>query len=264
MSKQRTEALDRIAIFLHNKEVKDYFRDIPDTNTDKRQPRVAAKEYFLIKDDDSSTYQVRAMQIFQAYVSAANKEMDYYSVPIDSYHLVSSHLPQITLYFRPKKAVTDTSTKSKSRRPMEVSFRVRQEKLPKTDTELRAIAASIKRIFDTPPYKYTRGKNKLSYQDRELGYEFIIGFQTESEALKLMKDVMSILNDMSSLNESKIRRSEPVKSTYVASEQRVKIRGKYKQLPDRYDTVDFVFSHADYKHYPDKPVRIVWQGAVVV
>lgn len=263
MSKQRTEGLDRIARFLHNKAVRRYFRDIQDDDTpDLTQPRVAARTYFLLQDDDSAIYADKAMTLFTQYcLNDQANEINYYSVPIDTWNITSSHLPQITLYFKPRITADNPN---KSIRPMEVSFRVREDKVPNTDAELRLIANDINRVFNTPPYRYERGRFKMSYRDKRLGYEFILGFRVETEAIKLIKDVMSIFNDVDEFNNSLLKRSEPIQETYVASEQRVRIRGKNVQLPNRYENVNFVFSHCDFKQYPDKPKRLIWRGDVVV
>lgn len=263
MSQARTEGLDRITRFLHNKAVRRYFRDIPDTpDPDLTQPRVAAKQYFLLEDNDSAIYATKAMQCFVNYCIADQaNEINYYSIPIDTWNITSTHLPQITLYFKPRLTADNPN---KSIRPMEVSFRLRESKVPDTNAELKLIANDIYRIFCTPLYRYERGKYKMSYRDKKLGYEFILGFRNETDAINLIKDVMSILNDRDEFNPSILKRSEPIQETYVASEQRVRILGKNKQLPNRYENVNFIFSHADFKAYPDKPKRIIWRGEVII
>jgi hypothetical protein len=64
MSKERTEALQRAIVLMHNRQVREYFKDIPDGDLSDT-PRASTKRLLLLEDNDSLVYCIQAMQFFK-------------------------------------------------------------------------------------------------------------------------------------------------------------------------------------------------------
>jgi len=139
MSKERTEALQRAIVLMHNRQVREYFKDIPDGDLSDT-PRASTKRLLLLEDNDSLVYCIQAMQFFKQYCEDANGVNDlYFSVPVSTYNIAVGYLPQITLYFRQEFNASATTETRDRARTMQISMRVRESKIPTSVAALRAI-----------------------------------------------------------------------------------------------------------------------------
>lgn len=265
MSKERTEALQRAIILMHNRQVREYFRDIPDGDLSDT-PRASTKRLLILEDNDSLVYCIQAMQFFKQYCEDANGVNDlYFSVPVSTYNIAVGYLPQITLYFRQEYiATTDTEARERAR-TMQISLRVRESKIPTSTAALRAIATDIRQAFGTPLYRYRTGYRKVSYFNKALGYEFKVSCRDVIDAENLIKDVMGLLNDRDEYDEQDLKVSEPKlgAASATAIPRRVRVVSKLVDLPRRNQSVPMYFTHADYKCYPAKPILLVRGNTLV-
>jgi hypothetical protein len=253
--------------------VREYFKDIKDP-TDrvfsddeiKANPRIGARNYLLLEDKDSLVYQTAAMQFFDKYCEGDNAVNDlYFSVPISTYNISNGYLPQITIYFRQEyNSTASEETKAKSR-TMQISMRVRENKIPVTTGALRAIATDIKNIFGVPIYRFRTGYKKVSYRNKALGYEFVISCREELDAENLVKDMMSIFSDRDEYDprDLKISESRLGSAIATATPRKTRVVSKLVNLPNRSESVRMFFTHADYKVYPSKPILLV-RGSTLV
>lgn len=259
MSKERTEALDNAIRLMHNRQVREYFKDIPDTDL-SNTPRASTKRLLLLEDNDSSIYQLRAMDFFKKYCEDANGVNDlYFSIPVSTYNIAVGYLPQITLYFR-QEYIASASTETKERaRTMQISLRVRESKIPTSTAALRAIATDIKQQFGTPIRKFRTGYRKVSYKNKQLGYEFIVSCRDVIDAENLIKDVMGILSDRDEYDDRdlKISESKLGAASSTVTPRKTRVVSRLVNLPNRNQSVPMYFTHADYKCYPSKPILLV-------
>lgn len=264
MSKQRTEALDNAIRLMHNRQVREYFKDIPDGDT-SNTPRASTKRLLILEDNDSSIYQLRAMEFFKKYCEEENGTNNlYFSIPISTYNYSLTYLPQITCYFRQEYNSTATEETRSRARTMQVSMRVREAKIPESVASLRAIATDIKNAFGTPLYKYRTGYKVASYFNRKLGYEFKVRCQSEIDAENLIKTMMGVFNDRDEFDPRDLKISEPRTGATTASlpKRKTRVVSKLVNLPEFGESVRMIFSHADYKCYPAKPILLV-KGSTV-
>ena len=265
MSKERTEALDNAIRLMHNRQVREYFKDIPDGDTSDT-PRASTKRLLLLEDNDSSIYQLRAMDFFKKYCEDANGVNNlYFSVPVSTYNYSLTYLPQITCYFRQEyNSSAETETRARAR-TMQISMRVREAKIPESIAALRAIATDIKSAFGTPLYKYRTGFRRASYFNKRLGYEFKVSCQDVLDAENLIKEMMGIFNDRDEFDARDLKISEPRVGSAVNTlpKRRTRVVSKLVNLPEFGESVRMIFTHADYKCYPSRPILLVKGGTVV-
>lgn len=265
MSKERTEALDNAIRLMHNRQVREYFKDIPEGDLSD-SPRASSKRLLLLEDNDSSIYQLRAMDFFKKYCEDANGINDlYFSIPISTYNIAVGYLPQITLYFR-QEYIASASTETRERaRTMQISLRVRESKIPNSTAALRAIATDIKRDFATPLYKFRTGYRKVSYKNKKLGYEFITSCRDVVDGENLIKNVMGLLNDRDEYDARDLKISESKLGAAIATAvpRKTRVVSRLVNLPNRNQSVPMYFTHADYKCYPAKPILLV-RGSTLI
>ncbi len=265
MSKERTEALQRAIVLMHNRQVREYFKDIPDGDLSDT-PRASTKRLLLLEDNDSLVYCIQAMQFFKQYCEDANGVNDlYFSVPVSTYNIAVGYLPQITLYFRQEFNASATTETRDRARTMQISMRVRESKIPTSVAALRAIATDIRQQFGTPLYRYRTGYRKVSYFNKALGYEFKVSCRDVIDAENLIKDVMGILNDRDEYDERdlKISESKLGSASAAAVPRKTRVVSRLVNLPIREQSLQMYFTHADYKCYPAKPILLVRGNALV-
>jgi hypothetical protein len=265
MSKERTEGLQRAIILMHNRQVREYFKDIPDGDLSDT-PRASTKRLLLLEDNDSLVYCIQAMQFFKQYCEDANGVNDlYFSVPVSTYNIAVGYLPQVTLYFRQEFNASATTETRDRARTMQVSLRVRESKIPTSTAALRAIATDIRQTFGTPLYRFRTGYRKVSYFNKALGYEFKISCRDVIDAENLIKDVMGLLNDRDEYDERdlKISESKLGAASATATPRKTRVVSRLVNLPIRDQSVRMYFTHADYKCYPAKPILLVKGNALV-
>lgn len=259
MSKERTEALDSAIRLMHNRQVREYFKDIPDGDLSDT-PRASTKRLLLLEDNDSSVYQLRVMDFFKKYCEDANGLNDlYFSVPISTYNIAVGYLPQITLYFRQEYSESASTEVRERARTMQISLRVRETKIPTTTAALRAIATDIKQQFGTPLYRFRTGYRKVSYKNKQLGYEFIVSCRDVIDGENLIKEVMGLLNDRDEYDERDLRISASKLGAASATviPRRTRVVNRLVDLPNRNKSFMTYFTHADYKCYPANPILLV-------
>lgn len=261
MSKERTEGLQRAIILMHNRQVREYFKDIPDGDLSDT-PRANTKRLLLLEDNDSLIYCTQAMNFFKQYCEVDDL---YFSIPVSTYNIAVGYLPQITLYFRQEfNASAGTDTRDRAR-TMQISMRVRESKIPTSTAALRAIATDIRQKFGTPLYKFRTGYRKVSYFNKKLGYEFKVSCRDVVDAENLIKDVMGLLNDLDEYDDRdlKISESKLGAASATAVPRKTRVVSKLVNLPIRDQSVRMYFTHADYKCYPAKPILLVRGNALV-
>lgn len=264
MSKERTEALDNAIRLMHNRQVREYFKDIPDGDT-SNTPRASTKRLLILEDNDSSIYQLRAMEFFKKYCEDENGVNNmYFSIPVSTYNIAVGYLPQITLYFREEYVASNSEARERAR-TMQISLRVRESKIPTSTAALRAIATDIRQRFGTPLYRFRTGYRKVSYFNKQLGYEFKVSCRDVIDAENLIKEVMSILSDRDEYDERdlKISESKLGAASATAVPRKTRVVNRLVDLPNRNKSVPMYFTHADYKCYPAKPILLV-KGSTLV
>jgi hypothetical protein len=114
-----------------------------------------------------------------------------FGIPSNSFQETTRYYPQVHLYFEEKSSEADVGYK-----PLrsQISFRLIGETTETlTSAEVLVIANKIKTLFSTTiPFFWKRGKELYSYIDQAKGYYFQILCFDETQAKKIVEQVLDI------------------------------------------------------------------------
>ncbi|MFB2880872.1 hypothetical protein [Floridanema aerugineum] len=191
------EHLLKIIRNFHNWRVRDFFKhDRYDRHV--REPRIDRPVNNLMQaciigpNDSAIVVLVRVIFFEISLGNAARLQPIYYGLPVQPFDedRMDDH-PQILLYFEEDLAVTPDGF---SRVQAHINFRLMDE-TPSTMTQTKAkvIANKIKAAFGViPTWDFTKGKYIYSYQDRKKGYWLQIYAINKTEAVGVIKKILSI------------------------------------------------------------------------
>ncbi len=228
-----------------NKQVREYFSDLgdetwdDDISTSRGSLRVACTH----KDSDSVDMTQLRLWLFYIVVGNAEKlQAPIYGIPITTFSESVVHLPQVVLYFRETKSDAD----SHNRQPIEaqVGFRLLDQNLSKA--EAQTLAKKIRQLFGgSTRFYFKKGRTKFSYRDKSRGYEFIITAFDETNAKKVIEQVLDINGHTPNwelLTDSESNRN------WSAVKYKT-ILGKQHKLPNRRPVGIVHFTKAELKFY---------------
>lgn len=187
------EHLQSVLISVHNKRVRDEFADASDD--DLTTPRSSLKLACTLRDTDSAIQTLLRMNLF--YMSlrgASDLHPPLYTLPVDHYQQEVKFAPQVSLYFR-----EDLEDVEQGYAPIDakVSFRVQNttyQTFSPADAQL--LANKIRTEFASGQgYRWQKGRVKLSYRDKERGYQFSVNAYSEAEGRSVISKVLSLQND---------------------------------------------------------------------
>lgn len=190
------EHLQSVLMRVHNREVKDEFKDISDdVDIDINIPRQSLKQACLIKDTDTSEMtHLRMMLYWFNLRKAKDLQQPVYGLPLEDVQATRKYKPQIKLFF--EEYLTGASEEG-DYAPVrgEISIRLMDETSETlTRSNLVTLANKIKQIFGTPPVKWNKGKDLASYTDWEKGYQLQLLVRNKSDAKELITKVLDIQN----------------------------------------------------------------------
>lgn len=128
---------------------------------------------------------------------------------------------------------------------MQISFRLMNKGKEDfaTDVYLKTLADVIYRKFASPPFKINKGKNTYTYCDFEKGYQLKLDVTTQSEARRIVEQILDIQGHK--VDDNLLRKgSVPVNAVSTIPEK-VTIRGKVQKLPvkGKEGEVKFIFAY---------------------
>jgi hypothetical protein len=187
------EHLQSTFIRVHNEMVREEFRDIVDDD-DISVPRGSLKVACLMRDDDSAIMSLHRIWLLMGYLRRARDfHPPMYYLPLEPYQETVKFRPQVTLFFE-----QDFGSVPDDKKPVrsEVSFRLMNETSQSlTLTELGTLARAIKReMGSSNGFRFSRGKKRFCYLDKEMGYDFRLHVISESEAREVISKTLQIRN----------------------------------------------------------------------
>ncbi len=241
----------------YNQEVRDYFRDVPNTNDSSTSPRAAALRACLIDADDSSIVAMHKRMNFYFQVIQSHKKPEIYGIPCTTFQEHVRFKAQIKLFF-----AEDWQDVEPGYRPVEgrLSFRLMGKEPDNiTQAEVNQLAAKIKTEFAlNSGFVWHKGSTQYLYREEDKGYQFRILARSEGDAKELIGKILAIQNhspDWSKLNIS--ANSEPSSAFPTVPGNQV-ILGKTQKKPRKRPVADvrFIYSHL-YLHGRNKPIALV-------
>jgi hypothetical protein len=252
------EHLQDVILLTQNKIVRAEFNDVGDDDwvKDIATPRASLRVACTHDEGDSIDMTILRLWLFFGIL---RKAQDFhpaiFGIPATSFQETTKYYPQIHLYFEEKYTESDKAYKQLR---SQVSFRLTGETTDTlTSAEVLAIANKIKTLFSTSiPFNWKRGKELFSYIDQSKGYYFQILAFSQTEAKKIIEQVLDIRNhtpDWKLLNTK--TNSEPV-SSYPTIPASKNILGKPYKQPRRRPVGTVYFTHA-VLHVYGKPNPVV-------
>lgn len=191
---------------VHNKRVREHFRDFvndPDdivawnnfiSNASIEIPRQSLLLACLQNDGDTADMTILRTLLFWVVLGqASSMHPPLYAMPTDRYQQSVKFAPQVVLYFK-----EDLEDVEEGYAPIdaEISFRVMDETSNSmTEAKARTLANKIRTEFTTSNgYRWKKGRVKLSYRDKDNGYQFSVNAWSEGEGKDVIDKILDIQN----------------------------------------------------------------------
>lgn len=225
----------------HNREVNEWFADLPPYEEDFETGRKAARANSLIRPQDGQQVTLIKMINFYFNIQESHLKPNIYGIPVDNYHEQVRFLPQITIHWRERKDIA----RANNRQPVRARLSVRYKGSVDSESEVRALATKIKRIFASPTqHHWTKGRTAFDYKDVAKGHQFRLYGQTRSEVVEVINRMLEIVDD-NPLNQELLSESSVERNW--TSIQRVRVAGTNFTKPQQRRVGEVYFSRAELK-----------------
>lgn len=241
----------------YNDEIRQHFRDkFGDSGSwdaEIETTRGQMLQALLHQDSDPVQLTLGRMQLYQ-FVFTQRQEVpilfDETKRPTDDF----TYKPEIKLYFTQSRTEI---AKGEVPATGEITYRIMTESSESlTEAEVRTRANRIKTLFTEPSlFVWHKGKEKFTYVDKPNGYNFKLLVTTETEAKRIIEQVLDIENKTPDFD--RLVHHED-KATYNNIVQTKRIYGKLRKVPRRRPTEDVKFRYASLKvNGIPRPIYIV-------
>jgi hypothetical protein len=190
------EHLQSILTQTQNRIVREEFSDVGDDTwePDISTPRGSLRYGCTLQDNDTAAMtQLRLDLFYMVLRKAKDFQRPVYGIPVDEYQQDVSFRPQVFLYF-----AQDHNSIPKGKRAVEaqISFRLMNEtSQTMTEAKAKTLANQIKsELCPANGYVFSKGKEKVTYLDRENGYDLRILATSELEGEGVVKKILGIRN----------------------------------------------------------------------
>lgn len=235
-----TEQLQDILRTTLNREVNEWFQDIPGSVDDDgnpafdfKVPRGALKMAAIHMDKDSIDMTILRILVFFLVVGGMEKySSQVFGIPVPEYQETRKFKPQITLYFAEDLEDVETGYDPVT---MEVSFRLMDETSSSlTIPGLTAIANKIKMEFGVSNgYRFHKGRLMCSYVDKEKGFQFQLNSFAKSDARNLVQKILNLRNEPPDWKNFNVNENEEPAEKFPAISMTQTILGKSYRKPRR-------------------------------
>ena len=238
---------------IHNKQVRDYFSDIT-VDDDLATPRASLRHACIMKDEDTATMAQLRLWLFEVTAGHAKSlQPDIYGIPVTTFQEQNEFKPQIHLYFCESFKNVETGY---SPVEGEISFKLTEPQYENiTPTEARTLANRVKSAMAIPPFTWKKGRTICTYRDLAKGYRLRLYVTSESEAKRIIEQVLDIRShtpDWDYLTVSESRASFPITPPMKT------IYGKSRRLPRKRPRADVKFRYATLHLYGvQNPITLV-------
>ncbi len=247
------EHLQNQILRIHNKQVRDYFSDIT-VDDDLSTPRSSLRHACLMKDEDTSVMTQLRLWLFEVTAGHAKSlQPDIYGLPVTTFQERFVFPPQVQLYFlEPSDQIASGYAQVEG----EITFRLTEPEYENiTPVEAGNLARRIKTSLATPPFTWKKGRVICRYTDLKKGYDFRLFVLNESEAKRVIEQILDIRShtpDWENLTVSESRRNFPIIPPSKT------IYGKSRKLPRQRPRADVRFRYAAlHIHGLQNPITLV-------
>jgi hypothetical protein len=187
------EHLQNVLRQVHNRVVREEFSDI-DPDDDISTPRGSLKAACLLKDSDSALMTILRYWLFYVDLKKAQDLAPaIYGIPVTTFQEKFQFAPHIKLFF-----LEDSDDVEDGYRPVagEISFKLVGETHETiTPTKAQQLANKVRTAFASGSgFIWQKGRITASYLDKARGYDFRLLVINETEARKVIEQVLDIQN----------------------------------------------------------------------
>lgn len=227
----------------HNREVNEWFRDVPDEFPDNSTSRKQAKRACLILPSDSQNIALVKMINFRFIVQRVHLNPHVFAPPNGNSDPIRKHRPIIKLHFLEAENEND-----KDCRKVEgtISYRlINESSTTITKNKLIVIANRMKEVFGGDnTFIWEKGKVMASYTDKSNGYQFQLLVRSENNAEKLITKVLATNSDRPDWKYLSYKTPDQPEAAYPKTTENINILGKTFKKPRRRPTADVRFQYA--------------------
>jgi hypothetical protein len=223
-----------------NRAVKEHFRDVEgddDDSLSRAVPRQLIKRICLHKDKDPITLTIGRLLIW--WVEAKGLFDEYiYGIPSTDFEIKYTYYPQVQLHFREDRY--DAADNDRIPIRSAISFRWREEDY--SQANITSLKNKIKSDFVNPPFSFDRGRECWTYWDDQKGYRFTVYVQSETEAKKIIEQVIGIQDTGTPDWDNKLR--EHKDNVNYTTPGTVRVMGETRRKPRKrlVGTVKFAYA----------------------
>jgi len=227
----------------YNKEVYEYFKDLPPgVDPDNSSGRSTTFAVCLIGANDSQGIAAQKQENFKALKQKAGLN-DY--IPAHDYErlpgLSFRGLPQVQLWFHEKYSVAKTNNRAKHPAEARISFRISGDRW-RAEAPAREMALKIRNKFARPIFQINAGELKVTYLDKEKGYDFRLLVTNRAEGKRIIESVMDLKGENPDWKH--LRWTFAEEETFSSVPEKHRVVGKTVTVSSLRPKTDLYFSYA--------------------
>lgn len=227
-----------------NSEIREHFSDLGGDNWEPGITTTRAAMRHALTHQDSDPLLLTLLRLFVYYFifgRARALQTPVYGIPVPSYQESVVHLPQVKLFFhepwRNDFAIIPAVT-------AEITFRLIGETSESmTEAKAERLAKKIKTSFAIPErFAWTKGREIATYRDKQRGYDFKLYVRDETQARRVIEQVLDIQGHTPDWEFLSISTS---KRNFTNTAPTGRVYGKTRRLPRRRPVANVRFQYAD-------------------
>lgn len=224
-----------------NRAISEHFRDVTgddDDSLSRALPRSLIKRVCLHKDNDPIILTVGRLLIWWVEARGLLEEF-IYGIPSTDFEITYTYYPQVKLHFREDKYEAAVNNRRPAR--SEVSFRWREDDY--TTANINTLTNKIVADFVNPVFFFQRGRGCWTYWDDQKGYRFTVYAQSETEAKKVIEQVIKVQDETEPDWDNKLR--EHKDGVNYTLPETVRVMGETKRKPKKRPVATVKFAYAE-------------------
>lgn len=210
----------------YNKEVNEWFSDVPDDVPENGTSRKQAKRACLILPTESQNMAFLKMMTFRYQAQQVHLRPDVFGMNFDQVNESVAYRPQVKLFFRQD---ADAVPNGKRAVEGELTFRLINETSESmTKAKAKLLALKIKQEFAIGNgYIWKKGKHLISYKDPELGLNSNVLAISEAEGIEVLKKLIDVTGGV--YDEDKCTDHNPKRDSVTNPTSTEKVYGKLQK-----------------------------------
>lgn len=210
----------------YNKEVNEWFADIPDDAPDNLSSRKQSKRACLILPNESQNMANIKMMSFRYICQQVHLRPDVFGFNFDQINESVAYRPQVKLVFRQDAAAVPAGKRAVEG---ELTFRlVNETSESMTPAKAKILALKIKQEFAIGNgFVWKKGKHLVSYKDPELGLNSNILAISEAEGIEVAKKLVDVTDGI--YDQDKLTDHNPKRDSVTNPTGTEKVYGKQQK-----------------------------------